>query len=219
MPANGGDASFDNAVFTINALAVSTSAKTFYYGLPGSEGFTVGAGGSSVSVVELELSGSGTVTVSISTGTFGTGTVEASGIVTVSGTGWYAFTFAPVSLAAGTYYVNVVAATGTVQWGYTTAPSVSPVNATVMWFKAGGTPFSISAQWWSFAVANDPGYSSALEMATSGSLVLMPMATTTGGVAFVIYNTVSGIYTNVGTVPRALVFVTVAFDGFFFRGL
>jgi hypothetical protein len=126
---------------TIYAQTNATSIQT--YPLPQIQEFTAGSGAGTVPVnfVTLYLSGSGTVVFSLGSTEFGSDVLADMG-VTVTGTGWYNVSFAAVNLALGTnYYLNVYQASGSVQWGYTSAPTVK-VNTLTEFYYVGATLFA-----------------------------------------------------------------------------
>jgi hypothetical protein len=107
----------------------ATSSNILSYSLPGAEEFTVGSSSATVNYISLYLSGSGSVYVGIGTSLFSNSIFNTTVTVT-SSKHWYNISIpSGISLSGSTdYYLNVFQASGSVQWGYTTSPSVAKNN-------------------------------------------------------------------------------------------
>ena len=138
-----------------------------------------GSGTVSVTFVVLYLSGSGTASFSIGSVKFGHD-ILANTSVTVSGAGWYNTTIGPLNLNLGSdFYLNVYQASGSVTWGYTTAPTVK-INTLTTFYYVGSTLTSATSTPDLFTVG---GEVSPVTYAVTFSERGMPTAAG-GGVAF-----------------------------------
>ena len=112
----------NNGIFSqVNA----TSSNTYTYNLPEAEKFTVGSSSEAINFVSLYLSGSsGSVQFAIGTSLWGTNVVPLTTVNVNSNQIWYNTTISPVTLTGGTDYYLTVEGSGSIQWGYTSTPSV-----------------------------------------------------------------------------------------------
>ena len=139
--------------------AQTNATSIFLYALPGIQVFNVGSGVGTVPVtfVTLYLSGSGKVAFSIGSLKFGSNELGNTS-VTVTHAGWYNVSFASINLALGTnYYLNVYQTSGSVLWGYTSAPTVK-VNTLTEYFYVGLTltPDTLTPNLYSVGYTPDP---------------------------------------------------------------
>ena len=121
----------------------ATSANIQTYTLQESEEFSApGSGSVQGNYIVLYLSGSGSVQVSVGTSLWGTQIMSNETITVTSSKLWYNISVPAFTLTGGSdYYLNVYQASGSVQWGYTSSPSVD-VNALQDYWFSGGTLYN-----------------------------------------------------------------------------
>jgi len=116
----------------------ATSSNIFLYSLPGAEEFTVGSSNETVNYFVLYLSGSGTVDVSIGSSLFHSDVLSNTTVTVTPGKFWYNMSFKPTTLTGSTgYYLNVFPVSGSVEWGYTTSPSIAKNNLQDFYYVSG----------------------------------------------------------------------------------
>jgi len=116
----------------------ATSSNIFLYPLPGAEEFTVGSSSETVNYFVLYLSGSGTVYVSIGSSLFHSDVLSNTTVTVTPGKFWYNISFTSTMLTGSTgYYINVFPVSGSVQWGYTTSPSIAKNNLQDFYYVSG----------------------------------------------------------------------------------
>jgi hypothetical protein len=114
----------------------ATSSNIYTYNLPEAEEFTVGSNSATVNFVNLYLSGSGSIQFAIGTSLWGTNVVPLTTVNVNSNQVWYNTSISQVTLNGGTDYYLTVEGSGSIQWGYTSSPSVDLNAVQDYWYSS-----------------------------------------------------------------------------------
>ncbi len=122
-----------NGIFS---MVNATSSNIYTYNLPEAEEFTVGSNSATVNFVNLYLSGSGSIQFAIGTSLWGTNVVPLTTVNVNSNQVWYNTSISQVTLNGGTDYYLTVEGSGSIQWGYTSSPSVDLNAVQDYWYSS-----------------------------------------------------------------------------------
>ncbi|MCW6169393.1 MAG: hypothetical protein LVQ96_07710 [Thermoplasmatales archaeon] len=115
----------------------ATSSNIYTYNLPEAEEFTVGSSSRTINFVTLYLSGSsGSVEFSIGTSLWSSNIVPETTVNVNSNQLWYNTSITPVNLSGSTDYYLSVEGSGSIQWGYTSSPSVDLNAIQDYWYSS-----------------------------------------------------------------------------------